>query len=143
MTVPMNWDETAAGQLAQRAAFPGDDFYARREAAEQERREARAEFEQQLAGDPAWQADRQRQRDIAEHIAGRGQVINVRSTIPPELAPLYMAEQAAQARTGTWGPTGPTNDIAVEMDQAARDRLLAAQLRQQAMNLPRGLEGMP
>ena len=142
MTVPMNWDETAAGQLAQRAAFPGDDFYARREAAEQERRAARAEFEQQLAADPAWQADRQRQRDIADHIAGRGQVINVRSTIPPELAPLYMAEQAAQARTGTWGPGGATNDIAREMEQAARDRLLAAQLRAQAMNLPRGLEGL-
>ena len=142
MTGPLSWDETSAGQLAQRAAFPGDDFLARREAAEQERRAARAEFEQQLAGDPAWQADRQRQRDIADHIAGRGQVINVRSTIPPELAPLYMAETVAQARTGTWGPGGATNDIAREMEQAARDRLLAAQLRAQAMNLPRGLEGL-
>ena len=142
MNVPLNWDETAAGQLAQRAAFPGDDFFARREAAEQERREARAEFEQQLAGDPAWQADRQRQRDIAEHIAGRGQVINVRSTIPPELAPLYMAEQAAQARTGTWGPTGPTNDIAVRWTRPRGTGWLAAQLRPQAMNLPRGLEGL-
>ena len=147
-----SWGQTPAGLLAQQATFPGDDRQERAEAREFERHEARAEFEARLAADPGWQADRQRQLDVAAHIAGRGQVINVRSTIPPELAPLYGARAVAQAGVATWGPSParpggmvPTNRLAAEIEEHSRQRLEAARLRQRIENrgLPPGLEGMP
>ena len=94
-----SWDESPAGLLARRAAFPGDDRLARLEAAELDRQEARSAWEARLAADPGWQADRQRQLAVAAHIVGRGQVINIGAVVPPELAPLYAAAAARAAVT--------------------------------------------
>ncbi len=142
MSTPANWGETAAGMLAGGSQVEGPWERRAREFASPEHQRAVAEFAAAVDADPAWKFARELQRQQAARGLGPSAWIQIGDTRPPELRALWNAEHAAEARTGTWGPSGPTNDIAREMDQHARDRLLAAQLRQQAMNLPRGLEGL-
>jgi hypothetical protein len=148
MTEPFSWAETAAGRLARAGDWPGDDREQRAAERAAEWRQARMAFDAAVAADPAWQAVRAQQQDLAA--AGwTGQVIEIDTRPPPELAPLYAAREAASARTGTWGPGSngamvPTNDVAEQIEQHSRDVYEKARLRQQAANLhlPPGVEAL-
>ena len=120
-----SWDESPAGLLAQRAAFPGDDRLARLEAAELDRQEARSAWEARLAADPGWQADRQRQLAVAAHIVGRGQVINIGAVVPPELAPLYRGGGGPGYGQSPWQPAAAARQRSQACPAPTRRRTLS------------------
>ena len=141
--MPGSWAGTAAG-LVQNQGLPSELPFAeqRRAFMSVEHRQAVAEFEAAVDADPGWKFAREVQRQLAAQGMGPSAVIHIGDTRPPELRALWDAHHVAEARTGLWRAGVPANDIAVEMDQHARDRLAAAQLRAQAMNLPRGVEAL-
>ena len=143
MTTPGSWAATPAG-LIQNQGLPSELPFAeqRRAFASDEHRQAVAEFQAAVDADPGWKFVREVQRQLAAQGRGPSAVIQVGDTRPPELRALWDAQHAAEARTGLWGPGGAMNDTAREMEQHERDRRLAAALRAQAMNLPRGVEAL-
>ena len=147
MSEPVSWSDTPAGALANGGWTP-EDRAVELAARQAERARDRAEFEARLAADPEWSAVRSLQEALRDR-GWTGNIIEIGHTGPPELQPLFAARQAAQARTGTWGPGAngsmqPTNDVAAAIEQAGRERYEAAKLRQRVANqgLPPGLEGM-
>ena len=138
MSEVQSWSETPAGLIGNGGWSPEDRAVelAQRES---ERARDRAEFEARLASNPEWSAVRK----LQEALAARGWPItwiNVERSRPAELEPLFTAQEAAQARTGTWGPGPdgtmvPSNSVAEQIELHEGEKYEAARLRQAAENL--------
>lgn len=122
MTEPVvSWAQTPAALIRNRGLVV--DVERARALLDDERRSARAEFDQ------AWRHDLAMimQRQLAER-GWTGAWVTVGDTIAPELQPLYAGASLAQTRSGIDAP-GRRDPLVVEHDRIVRERLDAAEAR--------------
>ena len=135
------WESTPAALVRNGSLTIEAPFEARaREFAAAEHQRAVAEFQAAVDADPSWKWARSVQRDLAER-GWPGAVVQVASSMPPELRALHLVATAREARQGVFSPAG-ADPVAREISAQANARMAAAAAELDRRRLPPEL-GLP